>query len=160
MILAFSITFAVSILILFFFHLYRRRFSAFQLVLLFLLTSYLCQNTYYKLFSPYDRISISDSIWAKISIKLHFGVILPVLLMGIIYLSLSKNSLTKSFSILGWVAFIVASEKFYFSMGILELKGEHWYPVTDIVFAFIVVFTTFVIKKYLNRLLMRERLQS
>ncbi|RJR13821.1 hypothetical protein C4588_00605 [Candidatus Parcubacteria bacterium] len=160
MILAFSITFSVSILILFLFHLYRRRFSAFELVLLFLLTSYLCQNTYYKLFSPYDRISISDSIWAKISIKLHFGVILPVLLIGIIYLSLSKNSLTKSFSIIGWVAFIVASEKFYLSMGILELKGDHWYPVIDIVFAFIVVFTTFVIKKYLNRLLMRERLQT
>ncbi|MGD6832964.1 hypothetical protein ACQCT5_12425 [Sutcliffiella halmapala] len=160
MILAFSITVAVSFLILFFFRLYRRRFTAFQLVLLFLLTSYLCQNTYYKLFSPYDRISISDSLWAKISIKLHFGIILPVLLIGIIYLSISKNALTKSFSIIGWAAFIVASERFYLSMGIMEQKGEHWYPVIDIVFAFIVVFITFIIKKYLNRLLMRERLQT
>lgn len=160
MILAFSITFALSILIVFFFHLFRRRFSAFQLVLLFLLTSYLCQNTYYKLFSPYDRISISDSLWAKISIKLHFGVILPTLLIGILYLSLSKNKLTKSFSILGWAAFIVVSERFYLSMGIMEQKGEHWYPVIDFVFAFFVVYITFVIKKYLNRLLMRERLQT
>ncbi|MGM0835287.1 MAG: hypothetical protein ACQEV7_03955 [Bacillota bacterium] len=160
MILAFSITFALSIFILLLFHLYRRRFSAFQLVLLFLLTSYLCQNTYYKLFSPYDRISIADSLWAKISIKLHFGVILPVLLIGILYLSLSKNALTTSFSIIGWAAFIVASERFYLSMGMMEQKGEHWYPVIDIVFAFIVVFITFIIKMYLNRLLMKERLQT
>ncbi|WP_417900339.1 hypothetical protein ABN702_08880 [Bacillus haimaensis] len=160
MILAFSITFAVSILILLFFHLYRRRFSAFELVLLFLLTSYLCQNTFYKLFSPYDRISIADSLWAKISVKLHFGVILPALLIGILYLSLSKNELSKSFSIIGWVAFIVASERYYLSMGILERNSKNWYPVIDIVFALIVVFITFVIKKYINRLLMRERMQT
>lgn len=160
MILTFSITVTVSILILFFLHLYRRRFTAFQLVLLFLLTSYLCQNTYYKLFSPYDRISISESLWAKISIKLHFGVILPVLLMGIIYFSQSKNKLITCFSILGWAAIIVASEKFYLSVGILEKKGEDWYPAIDMMAALIVVFITFVFKKYINRLFIKERLQT
>ncbi|MFE7062687.1 hypothetical protein ACFVAD_11095 [Sutcliffiella sp. NPDC057660] len=160
MILAFFITFAVSILILSFLHRYRRRFTAFQLVLLFLVASYLCQNTFYKLFSPYDRISITDNLWAKISIKLHFGVILPVLLIGIIFMSRSNNKLTISFSILGWAAFIVASEKYYLFSGILKKNGENWFPQIDFIFALIVIFMTFVIKKYLYRLLMRERLQT
>ncbi|MBM7619200.1 hypothetical protein JOC95_001049 [Bacillus tianshenii] len=159
MILAFCITLTVSILSLFLFHIYKRKFSTFYLMLLFLLTSYLCQNTYYKLFSPYERISIADSMWAKISIKLHFGIILPVLLIGIIFLFLSNNTFIKISSIIAWAAFVAASEMFYLSLGVLEQKGEHWYPFIDIAFAFIVVFVTFVIKKYLKRLMMKERLQ-
>ncbi|WP_223699938.1 hypothetical protein [Sutcliffiella deserti] len=122
MIFAFLLIFTISILLLYSLRKIKRAYVPLELLLTFFTTSYLCQNTYYKLFSPYERLIIADSGWAKINVKLFYGVIVPVLLIGVLYLAKSKKSISFYISAIMWVSFIVLCEKIFLAIGILETK--------------------------------------
>ncbi|WP_078380462.1 hypothetical protein [Sutcliffiella halmapala] len=156
----FFTTLIISIILLFYLWSLKKRFDPLQLVLIFLFTSYICQNTYYKLFSPYDRISIADSGWAKLTVKLHFGIILPVLLIGVMSFFIVRKRLIALITSALWVLFVLGSEKLYLLLGVLELGGKNWYPAIDLCFAILLVFISIAGMKFLNRLLANERVIS
>lgn len=153
----FFATFIISIILLCSLWSMKKRFDPLQLVLLFLFTSYICQNTFYKLFSPYDRINFSDSGWAKLTVKLHFGINLPVLLIGVLSFFIVRKRLIAMITSTLWVLFVLGSEKVYLLLGVLELGGKHWYPAIDLCFAILLIFISYAGMKLLNRLLLNER---
>ncbi|WP_339149465.1 MULTISPECIES: hypothetical protein [unclassified Sutcliffiella] len=155
MYIALTVTIVLSIFLLLSLRMIKSKFEALELFLLFLFSSYICQNTYYKLFSPYDRISIADSGWAKLTVKLHFGITLPVLLIIVLYILKSTRFSYYVASGIGWILFVIASEKALFLSGILETQNEKWYPLIDLAAAiFILLLTHFILKTI--RLLLRN----
>jgi hypothetical protein len=135
----------------------KQRFDGLELTLLFIFSSYICQNTYYKLFSPYDRLSVGVSGWAKLTVTLHFGIVLPILLIIVLFILKSTNYSFYAMSSIAWIFFIIIYEKIFLLTGILEKPNEHWYPLIDAAAAVVILFiTTFVMKK-IQMILKREQ---
>jgi hypothetical protein len=138
-------------------HFVKQRFDGLELTILFIFSSYICQNTYYKLFSPYDRLSVGDSGWAKLTVIVHFGIVLPILLIIVLFILKSTNPSFYAVSSIAWIFIIIVYEKIFLISGILEKSNEHWYPTIDAAAAVVILFiTTFVMKK-IHRILKKEQ---
>ncbi|MCG1022520.1 hypothetical protein [Sutcliffiella horikoshii] len=157
MYIALTATIILSIFLLLSLRFIKSKFEVLELTFLFLFTSYICQNTFYKLFSPYDRISIADSGWAKLTVKLHFGITLPVLLIIVLYMLKSTRFSIYVASGIGWILFVIASEKALFLSEILETQNEKWFPLIDIAAATFIFLLTHFIMKNIRILLIKEK---
>ncbi|QFT89582.1 hypothetical protein FIU87_13055 [Bacillus sp. THAF10] len=136
-------------------------FHRFELFLLFLFTSSICQFTYFKLFSPYDRLSASKGWWAVLSIKLHYGLILPILLIWILYVYVSKTTeLKKLISIFTWITFVVVAEKIYLLLGVFQSKSNSWYPSIDMFFGMVIISISIFFLEELKNILRKEKILS
>jgi hypothetical protein len=157
MIITAATTITLSFVLMFSIRFVKQHFVGLELTLLFLFSSYICQNTYYKLFSPYDRLSVGDSGWAKLTVIVHFGIVLPVLLIILLVILKRTNSSFYAVSSIAWIITIVVFEKIFLLSGILEKPNEHWYPVIDASAAIIILIITSFVMKKIHMILKKER---
>jgi hypothetical protein len=157
MIITAATTITLSFVLMFSIRFVKQHFDGLELTLLFLFSSYICQNTYYKLFSPYDRLSVGDSGWAKLTVIVHFGIVLPVLLIIVLVILKRTNSSFYAVSSIAWIITIVVFEKIFLLSGILEKPNEHWYPVIDVSAAIIILIITSFVMKKIHMILKKER---
>ncbi|KMJ57984.1 hypothetical protein AB685_14250 [Bacillus sp. LL01] len=155
MFIALTITIILSVFLML--SLRYLKFEILELTLLFLFSSYICQNTFYKLFSPYDRISIADSGWAKLTVKLHFGITLPVLLIIVLYILKCTSFSYYVASGIGWIVIVIVSEKALLLSGILETQNEKWVPLIDIAASIFILLLTNFVWKTIHILLKKEQ---
>ncbi|WP_408009020.1 hypothetical protein ACJROX_01360 [Pseudalkalibacillus sp. A8] len=135
----------------------KKRFDVLELIILFLFSSCICQTIFYKIFSAYDRLVIVESFYASFSVKLHFGMMLPSLLIWVMFVLKSKTELlTKLIVSFSWILFNVIGEKIYLLVGVLESKTPSWYPSIDLFFGMLIIPGTLFFLEKMNDVLRKD----
>ncbi|WP_409250616.1 hypothetical protein V1502_10570 [Bacillus sp. SCS-153A] len=158
MIMIFTLLLLVSLLLLFSLKYLTKRFDPFEVFILFLFTSYNCQNIFYLLSSPYERLRVVEEHLPFWSTRLLYGIVFPVLLVWVMYAVRVQSKLSVKITLcFAWVAGGVLGEKLFLLLGVLESKGESWYPSIDFVLAMIVLSTSIFFMEVLHPLLIKEK---
>jgi hypothetical protein len=135
----------------------KQRFDSFEIFILFMFTSYMCQNFFYMLSSPYDRLRVAEEHLAFWSARLQFGIIIPSLLMWVMYALRTKIKLSVKIMIcFTWIAGGVLIEKLLLLSGVLVSKSDSWYPSIDLILAMIVISICVYFLEVLPPILRRE----
>lgn len=135
----------------------KKRFDQFEVFILFMFSSYWCQNFFYLLSSPYQRLRVVEEHLPFWSTRLQYGIIFPVLILWVLYVL--RGPYRMSFKILtcfAWVAGGVFVEKLLLLFGVLVSKSENWYPSIDFVLAMIVLYCCVYFMEKLPPILRRE----
>lgn len=130
----------ISILLLISFKRLKQKFDSFEVFILFMFTSYLCQGFFYMLSSPYERLRVVEEHLPFWSARLQYGIIFPALLMWVMYALRTKIKLSVKIMIcFTWVANGVFIEKLLLLSGVFVSKSDSWYPSIDLILAMIVL---------------------
>ncbi len=148
----------ISIWLLVSLKLLKKRFDSIEIFLLFMFNSYNGQNFFYLLSSPYQHLRVVENHLPFWSARVHYGIVLPVLLMWVMYVlkGTGKLSLKISLCIL-WIVAGVLMDKMLLVIGVLESKGKDWYPSVDMVIAMTVLCTGIYFMDILPSILRREK---
>ncbi|WP_456271006.1 hypothetical protein [Bacillus sp. AK031] len=159
LIVTFIVVIIISVLLIFTLPLQRKWFATIEIFLLFMFTSYFCQNMFYTTSSPYDRISVVTEHIPFWIVRLQYGAIFAVTLMWLMALYRSKASLllqlTGTFS---WVAFGITVEKTFLLIGVLRTDSKSWYPSLDMFFEMMVIILTLYFMNFLLGILRKEKI--
>ncbi|KGX85919.1 hypothetical protein N783_13080 [Pontibacillus marinus BH030004 = DSM 16465] len=152
------IIFFISILLLTSLKLCKKQFHPFELFLLFIFSSIMCQLTFYKLFS-YDRLGIVPEWWQDLTAKMHFGIVLPITLLWTMYIFKSNtNEIGKVTALFGWIMFSITIEKIFLQIGVLESKSHSWYPSLDMTFGMFIIIMTIFFMNQLTKILRKDNI--
>lgn len=147
----------ISILLLLSLKFLKKNFDTFEIFILFMFTSYNCQNFFYLLSSPYKRLRVVEEHVPFWTARLQYGIIFPILLMWVMYALRSNLQLSKKIMIcFSWVTGGVLIEKILLLLGVLVSKSESWYPSIDFVLAMIVLSISIYFMEILRPLLRKE----
>jgi hypothetical protein len=149
----------LSIALLFSLKFCKDKMSDLELLLVALTSTYLCQNVYYKVFSSYDRLSFTETLNEKWTVKLFFAVVLPALLIWLLIAFKSSLAVISkiSFSVL-WLTILLGGEYLFLEAGYLISKKDDWYPVVDIILGSCIIGLSFSISKLIISLMRKEKL--
>jgi hypothetical protein len=110
-----------------------KRFRAIEVLILSLVNSSLCQHINFKIFSAYDRLSVKEEIIPRVVSYLHYGLLLPLLLMWVLYFFRSKIPMVFKLMIaLVWMGIDIGSKYYLFQIGVLKSETAGWYPIVDV----------------------------
>lgn len=158
MLIIFISFFLVATLLLFSLKYLKQRFDPFEIFILFMFTSYNCQNFFYLLSSPYERIIVVTEHLPFWTSRLQYGIIFPILLLWVMYAMRGKMTLSrKLFTCFSWVVGGVLIEKLLLVIGVLDSKSESWYPSIDLVLSMIVLVTSIFFMEILPTILKKEK---
>lgn len=147
-----------TILLLYSFRHTLKRFDKFECFIFFLFTSFLCQHINFKIFSAFERLSVQEGITPKFISYIHFGLILPCILLWVLYqYRLSKLLVDKCLYSLIWISFDLFSKKLYVIANVLETDTRSWYPVIDLCVSIIVLLFSLLFMKTFSSILKKER---
>lgn len=149
--------FLISILLLFSFKRLKPRFDTFEIFILFMFTSYMCQSFFYILSSPYDRLRVAEDHLPFWAVRLQYGIIFPALLMWVMYVMRTPIKISVKIMICFiWVAGGVLIEKLLLLSAVLISKSDSWYPSIDLILAMIVLSICLCFQEVLPPILRRE----
>jgi hypothetical protein len=158
MLIVFITIIFISILLLFSLKYLKKRFDPFEIFLLLMFTSYLNQTFFYLLSSPYDFLRVVEEHLPFWSTRLHYGVILPVLLLWVMYGLRGKLKLSlKVIFCLSWITGRVLMNKILLILGVLESKSESWRPEVIFFVGMIVLSLSIYFMEILSKVLRREK---
>ncbi|WP_246941650.1 hypothetical protein [Bacillus pinisoli] len=121
-------------------------------------TSYNCQNFFYLLSSPYQRLRVVEEHLPFWSVRLQYGIIFPILLLWVMYALRTEIKLSLKITVcFSWVAGGVLIEKILLLLGVLVSNSESWYPSIDFVLAMIVLVISITFMEILRPLLKKEK---
>jgi len=110
-----------------------KRSRAIEVLILSLFNSFLCQHINFKIFSAYDRLSVKEEIIPRVVSYLHYGLLLPLLLMWVLYFFRSKiPTVFKLMIAMVWMGIDVGSKSFLLQIGMLKSETPVWYPIVDV----------------------------
>lgn len=110
-----------------------KRFRAIEVLILSLFNSFLCQHINFKIFSAYDRLSVKEEIIPRVVSYLHYGLLLPLLLMWVLYFFRSKiPTVFKLMIAMVWMGIDVGSKYFLLQIGMLKSETAGWSPIVDV----------------------------
>jgi hypothetical protein len=136
----------------------QRWFTKIEIFMLLMFTSYFCQNIFYTISSPYDRITVVTEHFPFWTIRLHFGVVLAVCLLWLMAVYRSKITLFKKLlATFSWILFGIIVEKTFLYIGVLRSDSISWYPSLDMFFEMLVILVTLFFTDFLYGILKRER---
>jgi hypothetical protein len=136
-----------------------RKNDIFEGVFLYLFCSFICQHLNFKIFSAYDRLSVAQELFPRVISYLHFGIVLPVILVWFLYaFRLQLTWFTKGLISLLWISFDVLSKCFYVTTGVLESKTSSWYPTVDVFVSLSILILSFLFVKKFHSILRKERI--
>jgi hypothetical protein len=122
-----------SIVLLYSLKALRRRFKVIELIILSFFNSSLCQHLNFKIFSAYDRLSVKEELIPRIVSYLHYGLLLPLLLMWVLYFFRSERStLFKLIIAVAMIGIDAGSKYLFLKTGMLKSNSAEWYPVVDV----------------------------
>lgn len=158
LIIAFCVASFVSVVLLTTLPLLKKWFINIEIFLLFLFTSYFCQNTFYLLSSPYDRISVVQEHFPFWTVRLQYGIVFAVTLMWVMAAYRSKASLIMKLSVtFAWMLLGILAEKLYLEIGVLRSDSVSWYPSLDLFFEMLVILITLSFVNFAHKVLRKER---
>jgi hypothetical protein len=157
MVIIFLLLLVLSSLSLFSLWSLKKRFDPFEIFILFMFASYWCQNFFYLLSSPYQRLRVVEDHLPFWSARLQYGIIFPVLIMWVLYVLRGPYRLSlKILACFAWVLGGVFTEKLLLLVGVLVSKGKSWYPSIDFVLGMIVLYCCIYFMEKLSPILRRE----
>ncbi|KAA0562224.1 hypothetical protein F0342_17530 [Bacillus sp. CH30_1T] len=110
-----------------------KRFRAIEVLILSLVNSSLCQHINFKIFSSFDRLSVKEEIIPRVVSYLHYGLLLPLLLMWVLYFFRSKiPTFFKLMIAMVWMGIDIGSKYFLLQIGVLKSETAGWYPIVDV----------------------------
>lgn len=122
-----------SLVLLYFLKGLLKRFRAIEVLILSLFNSFLCQHINFKIFSAYDRLSVKEEIIPRVVSYLHYGLLLPLLLMWVLYFFHSKiPTVFKLMIAMVWMGIDVGSKYLLLQIGVLKSETAGWYPIVDV----------------------------
>jgi hypothetical protein len=146
-----------SVLIFFFFRGPLDKFHKLERLTLLLFTSFICQHINFKVFSAYDRLSVHEGLIPRIVSFLHYGWIMPMLLMWILALyRLGVSKVLLFLYLLCWIFFDVLTKKLYLLTHMLDSKTDSWYPAVDVGLSLIILLFTSSFFSYFSNIFIRE----
>lgn len=158
MLFIFISIFSVSIVLLISLKFLQKRFDPFEVFILFLFNSYQCQNFFYLLSSPYDRLRVVEEHLPFWIVRLQYGIIFPALLMWVMYSLRGDQKLSIKITIsFSWVIGGVLIEKMFLVLGILESHSKSWYPSIDFVLGMFVLSICVLFMELLPPILRKEK---
>ncbi|MBS8266437.1 hypothetical protein DYI25_18615 [Mesobacillus boroniphilus] len=150
--------FSISLILLISLKFLQKRFDPFEIFILFMFNSYQCQNFFYLLSSPYDRLRVVEEHLPFWTVRLQYGIIFPALLMWVMYAL--RSDLKFSIKIMicfSWVAGGVLIEKILLLIGVLASHSKSWYPSIDFVMSMIVLSICILFMELLPPILRKEK---
>lgn len=137
----------------------RKKMDIFEMVILFMFTSYSIQMLFYTLSSPYERFRVVEEHLPFWAIRIQYGVIFPVLLIWVLYFLRCNHSLSfKLFISFTWVVGVVLMERILLEMGLMESKSESWYPSIELVVAMLNLIISTKFMELLQVILKKENI--
>jgi hypothetical protein len=122
-----------SIVLLYSLKALRKRFKVIELIILCFFNSFLCQHLNFKIFSAYDRLSVKEELIPRVVSYLHYGLLLPLLLMWVLYFFRSERStLFKLIIAVAMIGIDAGSKYLFLKTGMLKSSSAEWYPVVDV----------------------------
>lgn len=122
-----------SLVLLYFLKGLLKRFRAIEVLILSLFNSFLCQHINFKIFSAYDRLSVKEEIIPRVVSYLHYGLLLPLLLIWVLYFFRSKiPTVFKLMIAMVWMGIDVGSKYLLLQIGVLKSETAGWYPIVDV----------------------------
>jgi hypothetical protein len=156
--ITFFIILAISALLTLTLPLMQKWFTKIEIFLLFMFTSYFCQNMFYTISSPYHRISVVTEHFPFWTIRFQYGVVFAITLLWLMALYRSEATLFKKLmATFSWILFGIIVEKAFLYIGVLRSDSRSWYPSLDMFFEMLVILLTLFFTNYLNGILKRER---
>jgi hypothetical protein len=153
------VTVILSVILLYSLTFCKRAMDSIHLFLIALVSSYICQNIFYKVFSSYDRLSFATQLVDKWTVKLYYAVMLPSLLVWVLYLfRIEVPPAVKVLSLFLWVSSIVGAEKWFLTEGLLKSGGGSWYPSIDLFLGMIIVFVVIIADGLIEKVMRREKI--
>jgi hypothetical protein len=128
----------------------KGKFKSVEIFLLFLFTSNFCQSFFYILTSPYKRIIVVTEHLPFWTVRLEYGVILPITLMWVMYVYRSRSTIF-------WIIFGILIEKLFLILGVLDSQSDSWYPSLEMFFAMVVVLLTVWFVQFSRDILRKEK---
>ncbi|MGJ7922587.1 hypothetical protein [Neobacillus sp. LXY-4] len=137
----------------------RKRFDFLEKFILLMFSSVLCQQFFYMLSSPYERLRVVEEHLPFWMARLQYGINFPVLLMWVLYFLRGRYKLAAKIGIcFSWVIGGVVLEKIMLILGVLTSKSKYWYPQIDIVLAMIVLISAVYFMEILTPILKIEKM--
>lgn len=135
-----------------------KKFNKLELFILSLFASFLCQHINFKVFSAYERLHVKAELIPRIISYLHFGIIVPALLIWVLYFFRSSFSLMKRilFSI-SWIGYDLLAKSFYLEFNILITETKTWYPIVDVFISVIILIISIIFLGKWRAILRSER---
>lgn len=135
----------------------KKRFDSFEIFVLLMFTSYNSQNFFYLLSSQYPHLRVVEKHIPFWSARIHYGIILPVLLLWVMYVLRGNKSLALKIAICFlWVIGGVVMDKILLVIEVLESQSKNWRLDVDLVLAMIVLSTSIFFMEILKKILIKE----
>ncbi|MCA1030757.1 hypothetical protein LCL95_06980 [Bacillus timonensis] len=136
----------------------KKWFKPIEILLLFMFTSYFCQNMFYTISSPYKRLAVVTEHFPFWTVRLQYGIVFAVTLLWVLAAYRSQLSFNKKLAItFSWILFGVLMEKIFLLCGVLESKTKSWYPSLDMFFEMLVILIAVYFMNLLHHILKREQ---
>jgi hypothetical protein len=137
----------------------KKRFDSFEIFIYFLFTSYWCQQFFYFISSPYNRLRVVEEHLPFWTARIQFGIISPLFLLGVLYFFRGNHNLSKKIMIcFVWVVSEVLIRKFLLLIGILESNSKDWYPDVALVVNMVVISSSIYIIEIFYSILLKEKM--
>jgi hypothetical protein len=131
----------------------------FEIVILFMFTSYSIQMLFYTLSSPYERFRVVEEHLPFWAIRIQYGIIFPILLIWVLYFIRGNHPLSFKFFIsFIWVVGVVLMERILLEMGLMESNSESWYPSIELVVAMFNLLISTKFMEFLQVILKKENI--
>ncbi|RSK28836.1 hypothetical protein EJF36_19225 [Bacillus sp. HMF5848] len=155
----FFIVLILSIALLFTLPLMRRWFNPIEIFILFMFTSYFCQNMFYTISSPYDRISVVEEHFPFWTVRLQYGTVFAITLLWLMVAYRTNWTLLRKLTVtFAWIIFGILVEKSFLVIGVLRSDSISWYPSLDMFFEMLVILFTLSFTNFLNSVLRKENI--
>lgn len=156
--ITFFIILAISVSLILTVPLLQKWFTKIEIFILFMFTSYFCQNMFYTISSPYDRISVVAEHFPFWTVRLQYGAVFAIVLLWLMAVYRSESTLFKKLlATFSWILFGIIVEKTFLYIGVLRSDSISWYPSLDMFFEMLVILLTLFFTNYLYGILKRER---
>lgn len=149
----------VAILLLISLKWMKKRFDILELFLLYMFTSVFCQQFFYLIASPYNKINVVEEYLPFLAARIQYTITFPILLMWVLYSLKGDIKLSIKIGIcFCWVIGGVFIEKIMFLLGILITKEGIWLPYIDMVMAMIVLVSSLFFIEIIHPILKKEKM--
>ncbi|WP_019153739.1 hypothetical protein [Robertmurraya massiliosenegalensis] len=147
-----AIIMLISILVIFLFRNMQRSFPQLEVTILFFFVSFLCQHINFKISTAYERLFLTAEYIPRIIGFLHFGWIIPVLLVWALYRQKRAHTI---WYVLGWCCLEVLSKFLFLKVGVVQCDSE-WVFMIDVIMCLLIVIISSLFQRYYDHLLKRE----
>ncbi|WP_170840630.1 hypothetical protein [Oceanobacillus limi] len=135
----------------------KQKFIKLEVIITLLFLSFLCQHINFKLFSAYERLAVKEDLIPRVLSYLHFGIVLPILLLWLLYIWRKKIAIIyKVLLSFLWIGMDLLSKQVYVSINVLTSNTDSWYPIIDVCISLFILLLSLLFMRIFSTILEKE----